>query len=142
MFASIPQKSFQLSKDIHNIGCGQLNKVKTLIENTIHKFTRIDWCVLMCQIHFLQIPNSWSQFYGFDLMDRGQLDEDIWTVVMKYLYRLRNQRQVYLSAVEKKIVLNQNLVTVSCSCVLKSKPATVVLFLIFFGRYSRSCSYK
>ena len=65
-------------------------------------------------------------------MDGGQLDEDIWTVVMKYLYRLRNQRQVYLSAVEKKIVLNQNLVIVNCSCVLKSKPATVVLFLFFW----------
>jgi hypothetical protein len=52
-------------------------------------------------------------------------------LVKKYLYRTK-QRHIYLSAVEKIFVLNQNLVTVHCSCVLKSKPATVVLFLIFF----------
>ena len=52
-------------------------------------------------------------------------------LVKKYLYRT-NQRHIYLSAVEKKIVLNQNLVIVNCSCVLKSKPAIVVLFLNFF----------
>ena len=56
--------------------------------------------------------------------------EDIWMLVKKYLYKT-NQR--YIPAVEKKVVLNQNLVIVNCSCVLKSKPAIVVLFLIFLA---------